>query len=91
MERQKKRTISFTVMDFEYEEILMYSRIKGHGGQYPISNFAHYSLFQQMKKYPLKPSETVKYQEEYGKAGKGPKAVQPLKPQANKRGSTKQK
>jgi hypothetical protein len=77
MEGQRKRTISFTVTDFEYEEILMYSRIKGHGGQYPVSNFAHYSLFQQMKKYPLKAAEIIKYMDEYGNPHESSKAVQP--------------
>jgi hypothetical protein len=77
MEKQGKRTISLTVTDFEYEEILMYARIKGHGGQHPASNFAHYSLFQQMKKYPLKEAEIDKYMKEYGNTHNGPKAVQP--------------
>jgi hypothetical protein len=77
MENQKKRTISFTVTDFEYEEILRYARIKGHGGQYPVSNFAHYAIFQQMKKYPLKAVEIDKYTKEYGNANNGLKAVQP--------------
>jgi hypothetical protein len=77
MEKKKKRTISLTVTDSEYEEILMYARIKGHGGQYPASNFAHYSLFQQMKKYPLKEAEIDKYVKEYGNPHGGLKAVQP--------------
>jgi hypothetical protein len=77
MERQRKRTISFTVTDFEYEEILMYSIIKGHGGQYPVSNFAHYAVFQQMKKYPLKEAEIDKYIKEYGNPHESSKAVQP--------------
>jgi hypothetical protein len=58
----------------------MYARIKGHGGQYPVSNFAHYSLFQQMKKYPLKEAEIDKYRNEYGNPHNDPKAVQPYKP-----------
>jgi hypothetical protein len=77
MEKQNKRTVSFTVTDFEYEELLMYARIKGHGGQYPASNFAHYSVFQQMKKYPLKEAEMDKYMKEYGNSPTGAKAVQP--------------
>jgi hypothetical protein len=77
MEKQKKRTISLSVTDFEYEEILMYARIKGHGGQYPVSNFAHYTVFQYMKKYPLKEAEIAKYMKEYGNTPIGPKAVQP--------------
>lgn len=77
MEKNKKRTVSFTVSDFEYEEILMYARIKGHGGQHPVSNFAHYAVFQQMKKYPLREAEIAKYVKEYGNPPNGPKAVQP--------------
>jgi hypothetical protein len=77
MEKTKRRTVSFTVSDFEYEEILMYAKIKGHGGQYPVSNFAHYSIFQQMKKYPLKEAEIAKYMKEYGNTPTGSKAVQP--------------
>jgi hypothetical protein len=73
----KKRTISFTVTEHEFEEILMYARIKGHGGQHPASNFAHYSVFQQMKKYPLKNAETDKYMKEYGNTINDSMAVQP--------------
>jgi hypothetical protein len=76
----KKRTISLTVTETEYEEILMYARTKGHGGQYPVSNFAHYSLFQQMKKYPLKQAEIDKYVKEYGNDDDRAKAVQPQPP-----------
>jgi hypothetical protein len=76
----KKKTISLTVTETEYVEILMYARIKGHGGQYPVSNFAHYYLFQQMKKYPLKQAEIDKYIENHGKGDDGPKAVQPQPP-----------
>jgi hypothetical protein len=74
---QKKRTISFTVEDFEYEEILRYARMKGHGGQFPTSTFSHYAVMQQMKKYPLSEAEIVKYHSNYGKGGEGSKAVQP--------------
>jgi hypothetical protein len=49
MAGEKRRAVSFTVTEFEYEEILMYARTKGHGGQYPVSNFAHYAVLQQMK------------------------------------------
>jgi hypothetical protein len=77
MEKPKKRTISFTVTETEYREVMMYAVMKGHGGQFPVSNFAHYSLFQQMKKYPLKQAEIDKYMKEYGNGTDGPKAVQP--------------
>jgi hypothetical protein len=79
----KKRTITFTVEDFEYEEILRYARIKGHGGQFPVSTFAHYAVIQQMKKYPLSGAEIEKYGERYGKPMIGPKAVQPDAPAGN--------
>lgn len=57
----KRRTISFTVENFEYEEIMLYAKAKGHGGQFPTSTFAHYAVFQQMKKYPLSEAEKKKY------------------------------
>jgi hypothetical protein len=87
MEKSKGRKISFTVTETEYREIMMYAVMKGHGGQFPVSNFAHYSLFQQMKKYPLKQAEIDKYKKEYGNSIKGPKAVQPQAPQADKTAS----
>ena len=79
----KKRTISFTVADFEYEEILRYARMKGHGGQYPVSVFVHYAVFQQMKKYPLSEAEIGRYDKNYADCGKVPKAVQPDAPTDN--------
>jgi hypothetical protein len=79
----KKRTITFTVEDFEYEEILRYARMKGHGGQFPASTFAHYAAIQQMKKYPLSEAEIRKYSEGYGVNGESPKAVQPDAPAGN--------
>lgn len=75
-----RRTITFTVDDFEYAEILRYARMKGHGGQYPTSIFAHYAVFQQMKKYPLSEAEIDKYNERYTDNDGGPKAVQPDAP-----------
>jgi len=57
----KRKTISFTVDQFKYEEILLYARAKGHGGQFPTSTFSHYAIFQQMKKYPLSDNERAKY------------------------------
>jgi spermidine/putrescine-binding protein len=86
MEKPKKRAISFTVTETEYQEVMMYAVMKGHGGQFPVSNFAHYSLFQQMKKYPLKQAEIDKYMNEYGNAANGPRAVQPWKPKGNSNG-----
>jgi hypothetical protein len=61
----KRRTISFTVEDFEYDEIRLYAQAKGHGGQFPTSTFAHYAVFQQMKKYPLSEAERGKYTKEH--------------------------
>jgi hypothetical protein len=61
MEKMRKKTITFTVEQCEYEEILTYARIKGHGGQFPASNFAHYAVFQMMKKYPVNEAEIAKY------------------------------
>jgi len=58
---QKRKVISFSVDDFEYQEISLYAKAKGHGGQAPASTFAHYALFQQMKKYPLSEVERLKY------------------------------
>ena len=57
----KRRTITFSVKDFEYEEIMLYAEAKGHGGKYPASTFAHYAAFQFMKKYPLSEAEKAKY------------------------------
>jgi len=74
---QKKRTISFVVEDFEYEDILRYARIKGHGGQSPASAFSHYAVMQLMKKYPLKEAEIKKYVSDYGNNKDNSKAVQP--------------
>ena len=76
----KKKTITFTVEDFEYEEIQRYARIKGHGGQSPASTFAHYAVIQQMKKYPLSEAEIRKNGFPYGMSGGEPKAVQPDAP-----------
>ena len=63
----KRKTVSFTVDQDEYDEILMYSKAKGHGGQHPVSTFAHYAIFQQMKKYPLSDAEKAKYGKRDGK------------------------
>jgi len=68
-----RRTISFAVDPEEYEEIRLYARAKGHGGRSPAAVFAHYALFQQMKKYPLSEAERAKYEN----AENGALAVQP--------------
>lgn len=68
MDIKKRKTISFTVDVEAYDEILEYARIKGHGGQFPASTFAHYATFQMMKKYPLTEGEKEKYIKRYGKA-----------------------
>jgi hypothetical protein len=62
----KKRTISFTVESEEYDEIMLYARAKGHGGQFPTSSFAHYAVFQQMKKYPFSGAEKTRYMKRDG-------------------------
>ena len=67
----KRRTISFTVEDFEYEEIKVYAQAKGHGGQFPASTFAHYATMQQMKKYPLSDAERARYGKSYPKGADG--------------------
>jgi hypothetical protein len=54
----KRKTISFSVDEADYEKIMQYARAKGHGGQFPTSTFAHYAVFQMMKKYPLSQAET---------------------------------
>jgi hypothetical protein len=79
----KKRTITFRVEYFEYEEIIRYARMKGHGGQFPASTFAHYAVIQQMKKYPLKEAEIAKYIKDYGNPPSNAKAVQPDAPTGN--------
>jgi hypothetical protein len=81
-----KRTITFTVESFEDEEILRYARMKGHGGQFPASAFAHYAVIQQMKKYPLSESEIMKYEKQYAKGGADSKAVQPDAHAGNQKG-----
>ena len=84
MAGQKKRTITFTVEDFEYEEILRYARMKGHGGQFPASTFSHYAVFQQMKKYPLSEAEKAKYGAINQNSAENSKAVQPDTPARGK-------
>ena len=53
----KRKTISFSVDEEDYQKIKDYARIKGHGGQQPTSTFAHFAVFQYMKKYPLSEAE----------------------------------
>jgi hypothetical protein len=72
-----KKVTKIRVEDFEYQEIDLYARAKGHGGQYPASAFVHYAVFQQMKKYPLSGAEKSKYVSGYGNSPESPKAVQP--------------
>jgi hypothetical protein len=67
MEKRKRRTITFTVASDEYEEILLYARAKGHGGQFPASTFAHFAVFQTMRKTPLSEAEKEKYIKRDGK------------------------
>ena len=63
----KKKTISFTVSEEDYEEILMYAKAKGHGGQFPTSTFVHFAVFQAMRKTPLSEAERAKYVKRDGK------------------------
>jgi hypothetical protein len=67
MEKRKKRTISFTVDEEEYQEIELYAKAKGHGGQFPTSTFAHFAVFQTMRKTPLSEAEKAKYIKRDGK------------------------
>jgi 5-methylcytosine-specific restriction endonuclease McrA len=48
MEKRKKRTISFTVDEADYEKIMQYARAKGHGGRSPVSTFCHFALRKMM-------------------------------------------
>lgn len=64
---KKRRAISFTVEEEEYEEILLYAKAKGHGGQFPTSTFAHFAVFQTMRKTPLSEAEKAKYIKRDGK------------------------
>jgi len=52
-----RKTISFTVSEDDYQKIKEYAKAKGHGGQHPTSTFAHYAVFQYIKKYPLSEAE----------------------------------
>ncbi|GHT74736.1 hypothetical protein FACS1894124_5050 [Spirochaetia bacterium] len=56
-----KRTISFTVTEAEYADILRYAVIRGHGGQHPASNFAHYAAISIMALRPLKQEQIEKW------------------------------
>jgi hypothetical protein len=67
MEKRKRRTISFTVDEEEYQEIELYAKAKGHGGQFPTSTFAHFAVFQTMRKTPLGEAEKAKYIKKDGK------------------------
>ncbi|GHT52961.1 hypothetical protein FACS1894106_2860 [Spirochaetia bacterium] len=61
MTNSKRRTISFTVDPEEFEEILLYAKAKGHGGQFPTSTFAHFAVFQTMRKTALSAAERARY------------------------------
>ena len=75
--KKEKKTISFSVDLEAYREILSYATVKGHGGQFPTSTFAHYAVFQMMKKYPLSEAEKRKIECRDGKGRLRSKAVQP--------------
>jgi uncharacterized Fe-S cluster-containing radical SAM superfamily enzyme len=59
----KRKTISFTVYEADYQKIMAYAKAKGHGGQYPTSTFSHYAVHQYMKKYPLSEAELKEVEE----------------------------
>ena len=82
---EKRKTISFTVDDEGYEKIKAYAKAKGHGGQHPTSTFAHYAVFQMMKKYPLSGAEIREIEGRDGKARNVSKAVQPDAPKGNEK------
>ena len=67
MGKTKNKTISFTVSPEDYDEILTYARAKGHGGQFPTSTFAHFAVFQAMRKTPLSEAERAKYEKRDGR------------------------
>jgi hypothetical protein len=72
-----RKTISFSVNEVDYEGIKDYAWAKGHGGQFPASTFAHYAVFQMMKKYPLSASEMRDIEEKHRIEHTSVKAVQP--------------
>jgi hypothetical protein len=49
MADRKRRTISFTVTESEYNDISLCAQIKGHGGRSPVSSFAHHCLINEAK------------------------------------------
>jgi len=86
-DKKKIRNITCTVTDLEYNEILMYAQLKGHGGENPVPNLVHYAVFQYMRRYPLKQAEIEKYQQNMAKRPKASRVYTPNKPQANKKAS----
>jgi len=88
---KSRKTISFTVDENDYQEIMLYAKAKGHGGQFPASTFAHYSTFQMMKKYPLSATETRKIKDLMGTDNESLKAVQPSISNGNKKQVTEGK
>ena len=86
-----RKSISFTVDEGDYQEIMLYAKAKGHGGQFPASTFAHYSTFQMMKKYPLSATETRKIKDLQGTGDESLKAVQPDAPKCSKKQVTEGK
>ena len=51
---KSKKTISFTVDEKRYEEIMVYAKAKGHGGNNPITNFARYAVLTVMHRIDLR-------------------------------------
>jgi hypothetical protein len=63
--------------DDEYAELYVHARAKGHGGQYVVSNFIHYAVFQYMAKYKVTDEQRDKYLPELKGNKKSAQAVQP--------------
>ena len=84
-DKKKTRNIMCTVTENECNEILMYAQLKGHGGENPVPNLVHYAVFQYMRRYPLKPSEIEKYQQNTAKRQEASRVYTPNKPRANKK------
>jgi len=90
-DKRKIRNITFSVTNFEYDDILMYARLKGHGSENPISNLARYAVFQYLRRYPLKAHEIEKYQQDMAKQQKSSRLYSPNRTRANKKTSKKPK
>jgi len=84
-DKRKMRNITFSVTDVEYNDILMYARLKEHGSENPVSNLARYAVFQYLRRYPLKAREIEKYQQDMAKQQKSSRLYTPNRTRANKK------